>query len=338
MTLNGGGDTIITGSIDGGGVLNALGPRGRITKNGAGILSLTGAATYGVPINMTAGTIDFTETASETATGSSAISGTGPVMKSGPGLLILTGTNAYGDGKGYDDAATTINDGALQADRGAGLSPNSALILNGGVLQSNSAVTFTDPFYWGTGRTGRSFTWKSGGFSAGGGKMTVNITGGYTTLKFGNADGRSGIVGIMKLSSTTAQYETEIKNPIDLNGAERTIQVDDNPNSTGDFATLSGAVGDSVGGASLTKTGNGLLNLTAVNSSFSGNINVNGGTLVGKNTNALGAVRQRPDHHGQFRSDLEFRRRRHVRRPHEYRRSHALDPGRNGDQFRVERT
>ena len=41
----------------------------------------------------------------------------------------------------------------------------------------------------------------------------------------------------MKLSSTTANYEVEIKNAIDFNGAERTIYVADNPNSTGDFAS-----------------------------------------------------------------------------------------------------
>ena len=151
--------------------------------------------------------------------------------------------------------ATRSTQGVLQADRGVGLSPNSGLILNGGVLQSNSAVAFTDGLYWGTGETGYSFTWASGGFSAGGGKMTVNIAGGITTLNFGDVDGRAGIAGIMKLSSTSAQYETEIQNPVNLNGGARTIQVDDNPNSTGDFASLSGVISDSVGSGSLIKTG-----------------------------------------------------------------------------------
>ena len=49
--------------------------------------------------------------------------------------------------------------------------------------------------------------------------------------------------------------EVEFQNGIDLTGRARTVQVDDNPNSTGDFATLSGVISDSVGGASFTKTG-----------------------------------------------------------------------------------
>ena len=63
----------------------------------------------------------------------------------------------------------------------------------------------------------------------------------------------------MYLGSTSAQYETEVQNSIDLNGGARTVQVNDNSNSSGDFATLSGVISDSVGGATLTKTGPGLL-------------------------------------------------------------------------------
>ena len=209
------------------------------------------------------------------------------LTKNGPGRLILTGYNTYGDGKGYDPGATTINQGVFQADRGVGLSPNSGLILNGGVLQSNSAVTFTDGLYWGTGETGYSFTWKSGGFSAGGGKMTVNITGGITTLNFGDVDGRSGIMGNMILSSNTAQYETEIQNAVNLNGAARTIQVDDNPNSSGDFATISGAIADGSGPGDVLKTGSGTL-------VFSGNNSYTGGTTVKPPERSSCGIRQIP--------------------------------------------
>jgi fibronectin-binding autotransporter adhesin len=208
-------------------------------------------------------------------------SGTSRLTKTGSGRLVLTGANSYGDGRGYDEGSTKINDGVLQADRGVGLSPNSSLILNGGVLQSNSAVTFSDGLYWGTGETAYSFTWASGGFSAGGGKMTVNVTGSITTLNFGDVDGRAGIAGIMKLSSNSAQYETEIQNPVNLNGGARTIQVDDNPNSNGDFASLSGVVADSVGGGSFTKTGKGTLYLKgAAANTYTGVTTVAGGTLV----------------------------------------------------------
>ena len=84
----------------------------------------------------------------------------------------------------------------------------------------------------------------------------------------------------MKLSSTSAQYETEIQNGIDLKGAASTIFVDDNTGSTGDFATLSGAITDSVGGASLTKTGKGKLAITGSSSnSYTGGTTFTGGTI-----------------------------------------------------------
>jgi autotransporter-associated beta strand protein len=216
-------------------------------------------------------------------------SGTSRLTKTGPGRLILSATNTYGDGKGYDAGSTKIDEGVLQADRGVGLSGNSGLILNGGVLQSNSTVTFTDPFYWGAGETGYAFSWVSGGFSAGGGKMTVHIGGSITTLNFGDVDGRAGIAGIMKLSSSTAQYETEIQNPVNLNGGARTIQVDDNPNSSGDFATLSGVIGDSASGGSLTKTGLGTLYLKgSASNTYSGQTTIKGGyTYLAKTGGAV---------------------------------------------------
>ena len=65
----------------------------------------------------------------------------GGINKTGPGRLILSGDNDYGDGKGYA-GATTISQGVLQADEYLGLSNWSALVLNGGVLQSNSQTTF----------------------------------------------------------------------------------------------------------------------------------------------------------------------------------------------------
>ena len=95
--------------------------------------------------------------------------------------------------------------------------------------------------------------------------MTVNLSGDGRTLNWGDTDGKSGIVGTVILSSNTAQYETEFKNGLNLAGGARTIQVDDNPNSTGDFATISGVISDSIGGGSLTKTGAGILQLTGAN-------------------------------------------------------------------------
>jgi fibronectin-binding autotransporter adhesin len=206
----------------------------------------------------------------------------GQVIKNGPGILTLTGNNTYGDGVGWI-GFTTVNGGVLQADRGAGLPAGSCLVLNGGVFQSNSVATFDTGFWYNWG----FLTWNGGGFSAGGGKLTVNVGGGQQ-LTWGT-DGWSNLAGTMILSSTSARYETQVLNNIDLNGGARTIQVDKNPNSTGDFATISGVISDSVGGATLTKTGLGKLVLTGANT-YTGGTNVNAGLLAAAGTAVPGSI------------------------------------------------
>ena len=70
------------------------------------------------------------------------------MTKSDAGTVILSGTNTY-------TAGTTITGGALQADSGVGLPTASLLTLNGGVLQSNSATTFSRAL----GTTSGTFQW-----------------------------------------------------------------------------------------------------------------------------------------------------------------------------------
>jgi autotransporter-associated beta strand protein len=204
----------------------------------------------------------------------SAGNGLGGIEKTGPGRLILTGANTYGDPTGYN-GFTIITQGVLQADRGAGLPAMSGVILNGGVLQSSSETTFSDPlWYWAP--DGREVIWRGGGFSAGGGKMTVNLFGDKRMLNWGT-DGNVGIAGTMILSSSSAQFETEVQNAIDLGTDARTVQVDDNPNSAGDFANLSGAIS---GSGSLTKTGLGELRMTGVGNTYTGDTTVLDGRLI----------------------------------------------------------
>ncbi len=185
------------------------------------------------------------------------------LIKTGPGTLNLTGANAYGDN--VQSGSTTIQGGALQADRGAGLPWSSDVILSGGVLQSNSAITFSDVFWYDT-PNANAISWNSGGFAAGGGKMTVDLYGDGRTVNWGT-DARASIVGAMILSSTSAQYETEFRNGLNLNGAVRTIQVDENPFSTGDYAAISGNIVDSAGNGlgGIVKTGAGRLILSGTN-------------------------------------------------------------------------
>ena len=274
LTLSGSGNYVIGGSIDGGGAMNVSGgaAAGNITMNGSGTLSLTGAATYAVDLAMSAGTLCLAQPSGVTATYSGKISGSRPVVKSDGGTTILAGVNTY-------SGTTTISAGALQADSSVGLPSGSFLYLNGGVLQSNASgtTTFTrtlsntsgsNKFYWGA---------NGGGFAAGGGQLSVRINNGTNTLAWGTSQG-SQIVGILKLSSNSATALTDFQNGINLNGATRTIQVDDNPGSTGDFARVSGVISGTASASSLTKTGDGEL-LLSVTNTYAGITTISGGAL-----------------------------------------------------------
>ena len=271
LTITGSGDTTITGSINGGGALNSTGAApGAITKSGAGTLHLTGAATYAVPLALSAGTLSFEQAAATVANYASAISGSGAVTKSNFGTIILSAANTY-------SGATSITRGAVQADSGAGLPSGSFLNLNGGVLQSNGTTTFIRNL--GTSGGTFQFNTNGGGFSAGAGPMTVSIgsASSPTALTWGSApaDIGSKIVGILKLSSTTAGAVTTFQNAINVNGADRTIQVDDNVSTYNDYAVVSGKISGSGG---ITKTGDGLLFLANAND-YTGTTKVSGGLL-----------------------------------------------------------
>ena len=66
--------------------------------------------------------------------------------------------------------------------------------------------------------------------------MTINVGGHATpsTLTWGTTVGTN-IVGTLKFGSTTSQNVTTFRNPVNLNGANRTINVDDNPATAADY-------------------------------------------------------------------------------------------------------
>ncbi len=197
--------------------------------------------------------------------------GTGVVSlyKSDAGLWILGNTaNSY-------TGVTQINAGALRA-AGTTLPSGSPLVFNGGVLQSNGSFTRSLTATPTAGAGGVHWS-GNGGFAAATDKLTVNIGGNLTpdTLQWGTG---GFVSGTLILSSTTASAEVEIVNGLDLNGANRTIQVDTNATTNSDLATLSGVISNSTGTAGLIKTGGGILRLLAENT-FNGDTAINGGTV-----------------------------------------------------------
>jgi len=196
--------------------------------------------------------------------------GTGVVSlyKSDAGLWILGNTaNSY-------TGVTQINAGALRAE-GTTLSATSTLVFNGGVLQAVGTFTRSLTAVPAAGAGGVNWS-GNGGFAAATDKLTVNIGGNLTpdTLTWGTG---GFVSGTLILSSTTAFAEVEIVNRIDLAGAVRTVQVDTNPTTNSDQATLSGVI-NGAAGSGLTKTGSGILRLIGDNT-YAGDTAINAGTV-----------------------------------------------------------
>jgi autotransporter-associated beta strand protein len=273
LTISATGDMTITGSIDGGGVANIFGgaAAGTITKSGTGVLHFTGEGkNYAVPLSAS-GTISFEQTGGDDSNYTSTISGACSVTKSNSGTIVFSGANSY-------TGTTTVSAGALEANSGTGLPSSSFLSLAGGVIQSNgtATVTFSRTLASSGSSKFRFSSTAGGGFSAGDGPMTVKINNGTASVSWGTA--ATNIAGTLKFGSLTANNVVTLLNAINLNAATRTIDVTDNPNSTADWAVISGVISYGSGTAGLTKTGDGLLLLSGTNT-YNGTTTISGGTL-----------------------------------------------------------
>ncbi len=197
------------------------------------------------------------------------LSGATSVTKGGTGRWLLTAANAYsGD--------TVVNGGVLEL--------NNATALPGGIASSGGAsvLTLTSGGVVGLGNGDFSrnlgttveqvqFT-GSGGFAAYGANRAVNLGGASAQVSWaagsfvpnGNA---------LVLGSSTANATVDFQNPIDLNGASRTVQVNDGP--VAQDASLSGVVSGSAG---LTKSGSGTLVLSGANT-YTGPTVISGGVV-----------------------------------------------------------
>lgn len=264
----------------------------RLLFDGANDLTFTNTLTLtGQPSgnsNQTASGIGVNGTGLFTFSGGvNEVNSLSPLYKYGPGTLVLSGTSSY-------TGITRINGGVLRANDGAGL-PSTNLNINGGVLETSG--TFNRSI--GTGSN--QLDWSaSGGFSAYGGALTVDLNAaGATNLTWNAGSGSARIVGpgfndagILILNSTRANNVTTFVDNINLHGSQsitpvtyREIHVDDNVSTTADYAVLSGVLSSSGAINSLRKTGAGRLDLNGNNtyagttSVLAGTLNINGNTV-----------------------------------------------------------
>ena len=154
------------------------------------------------------------------------------------------------------------------------LSPNSNLVLNGGVLETSGV--FSRSLGSGAGQVQWLSGTAAGGFAAASSPLIVAI-GGVTTptpLVFGTA---SFTTGTFQLGSSSALSNTTVLNPIDLNGATRTISVTDDANTTLDYYTLAGVISGRTSGLNLSSTP--VMIITGANT-YSGNTTLGGNFVV----------------------------------------------------------
>ncbi|MCE9609703.1 MAG: autotransporter-associated beta strand repeat-containing protein, partial [Chthoniobacter sp.] len=235
------------------------------SNRGIGNLTLSG------PISIVGATPIIGVDGATTTTFSGLVSSTGAfgINKNGTGTLILSNpANSYSGTTTVAAGVLRLDDaGALPGGIGATLG-TSALIFNGGVLGLNIATDFNRAS--GTGVDQVSWTGSAlGGFAAHGANRVVNL-GGASALLTWNTAGPFGGGGLI-LGNATA-FVVDFQNPIDLNGAVRTVQVD---GTTTANAKLSGILSGTGG---LNKTGSGAL-LVSADNTYSGATTIAQGLL-----------------------------------------------------------
>jgi uncharacterized protein with beta-barrel porin domain len=191
-------NTLFSGVIQDGSGPTAL------TKQGAGIFTLTGTDTYSGGTTISAGTLQIgnggtagsivgnvTDNGtlafdrSDTVTFGGAISGSGSLTQLGPGRLILSGTNSY-------TGATNVNAGALE--------------VNGSIASSSFTTVANGAFLMGTGTVGNTQIDSGGTFAPG----AMAVPGTSMTVA-GNLAFQSGAIYLVQINpanSTIANIVT----------------------------------------------------------------------------------------------------------------------------------
>ena len=308
LTLDADNDIIINASVSrtgsGGLVLTtgsgSVSGSGTISLGGGSSISSSSGATVENNISLTSGDATFSQ--SGAATYSGVISGSGNFIKSGSATVTLSGANTYtGD--------TTLNAGTLTVS--GTLSDSTDVIVNSGTTYDvNTNDTIQSLTGAGTIDIASARTLTAGGDNGnesitgnftGAGNFTKQGSGTYTLL--GGSNSTSGLF-------TSSEGELVFKgtfsgSPHLRNNATFTLDNDitfASVEGSGAFSipdTLTLTTGDNgnnaitgtlSGNGTLVKQGNGTLTLSGTNSSFTGAININVGTIAVSASDNLGAT------------------------------------------------
>ncbi len=245
------------------------------TNNSASAMTLSGAITTGTNSLNVAGSGSVT-------IGAVALTGTtGGITLSGSGLLDLrqiTPTPTF-------SGTTTVSGGVMR--HAGNLSASSNVVLNGGVLEDYFNTTFTRTLGVGAGQI--QLTGGAGGFGENGDASIVNLGNAAATITWGTATFQptAFILGAFTAQANSIRNSVlTFANPIDLNGATRTVRVDQidgtggagTTQRVGNGSAMSANLSNGTGTAGLIKTGVGRLSLNGTNT-YNGGTTISAGTL-----------------------------------------------------------
>ncbi len=227
------------------------------------------------------------------------------IVKAGAGVLELTNTS-----NGSMVTPVAINAGAVRANHASGALPAGEIQLRGGVLELAGGGTFTRTLGVGIGPSFAALNWSgvtynildgtysavdddrgSGGFAAIGSNVIINLTSSLPRISWEDTGFlRSGHGLVLGSKNATAQvtWANDLgltdANSADINYNARELRVVNNPNSTFDYARITGNISGTLHN-DLLKTGDGTLELAhATGNSYQGATIVHEGTLL-VNTN-----------------------------------------------------
>ena len=296
LTIDGSGDTTISGLISGGGLM---------TKSGTGSLTLSGANTYSSGTTLSAGTLNINNagsggTSSAIGTGAFSING-GTIDNTTSGAIVLSTNNAITFGGNFTFGGTqnlTFGTGAITngGDRTITLNGTNSTLTFGGTMTNTSGAVQT------TTVNGAGNTLSFGGYALSNnstsridvinGTGNVTITGAITN---GGSATASGLTysgsGTLTLSGTNTYKGATTVNSGTLlvNGnnssATGAVSVNNSGTTLGGTGTIGGAVTVGSGAGLLGGTGNSASGtLTLANS-----LTLNSGSIIELALGASGA-------------------------------------------------